>query len=124
MDEGANAGNSAELQPGGERRRILVVGDNPDVGSFTAQILEDHGYRISWASSAEEALVQLNGPAGDFDPVFSDVRKPGMGGLTLARDCRTLHPPPPVLPASRYRPTTPPVGHPGVALLVQPYPAP
>ncbi|MFJ4345539.1 ATP-binding protein [Pseudomonas sp. NPDC089401] len=121
--EAASADTTAELQPGGERRRILVVEDNPDVGSFTAQILEDHGYRISWASSAEQALAQLNGPAGNFDAVFSDVVMPGMGGLALARELRRQRPQLPVILTSGYSEAIAEGGHQGFAFLAKPYSA-
>ncbi|MFZ5937251.1 ATP-binding protein [Pseudomonas sp. HS6-2] len=110
-------------QPRGERRRILVVEDNPDVGSFTAQILEDHGYQIRWASSAEDALVQLaNSPEG-FDAVFSDVVMPGMGGLALARQLRRQRPQLPVILTSGYSEAIAEGGHQGFAFLAKPYSA-
>jgi signal transduction histidine kinase len=119
----ANADDNAQAQPVGERRRILVVEDNPDVGSFTSQILQDHGYRISWASSAEEALSQLNGPNGDFDAVFSDVVMPGMGGLALARELRKQRPQLPVILTSGYSEAIAEGGHQGFAFLAKPYSA-
>ncbi|MFJ4443561.1 ATP-binding protein [Pseudomonas sp. NPDC089422] len=114
---------AGDTQPAGERRRILVVEDNPDVGSFTAQFLEDQGYRISWASSAEDALAQLNGPSGDFDAVFSDVVMPGMGGLALARELRRQRPQLPVILTSGYSEAIAEGGHQGFAFLAKPYSA-
>jgi DNA-binding NtrC family response regulator len=99
------------------------VEDNPDLGNFTAQILEDHGYRISYARSAEEALTQLEGPAGDFDAVFSDVVMPGMGGLALARELRRLHPRLPVILTSGYSEAIAEGGHQGFTFLAKPYSA-
>ena len=119
----ADAPSSSQAQAQGERRRILVVEDNPDLGNFTAQILEDHGYRISYARSAEEALTQLEGPAGDFDAVFSDVVMPGMGGLALARELRRLHPRLPVILTSGYSEAIAEGGHQGFTFLAKPYSA-
>jgi len=118
-----NAERSTQAQPAGERRRILVVEDNPDVGSFTAQMLQDHGYRASLASSAEEALAQLNGPNGDFDAVFSDVVMPGIGGLALARELRRQRPQLPVILTSGYSEAIAEGGHQGFAFLAKPYSA-
>ena len=115
--------DTAHAQHVGVRRRILVVEDNPDVGSFTAQILQDHGYRISWASSAEEALAQLNDPNGHFDAVFSDVVMPGMGGLALARQLRRQRPQLPVILTSGYSKAIAGGGHQGFAFLAKPYSA-
>ncbi|QHG65802.1 GAF domain-containing hybrid sensor histidine kinase/response regulator [Pseudomonas putida] len=110
-------------QLSGQRRRILVVEDNPDVGSFTAQILEDHGYQISWASSAEDALVQLDNAPEGFDAVFSDVVMPGMGGLALARQLRRQRPQLPVILTSGYSEAIAEGGHQGFAFLAKPYSA-
>lgn len=119
--EDASAGSQPQVQ--GERRRILVVEDNPDLGSFTAQLLEDHGYQISYARSAEEALAQLTGPAGDFDAVFSDVVMPGMGGLALARELRRQRPQLPVILTSGYSEAIAEGGHQGFTFLAKPYSA-
>ncbi|QXH54694.1 ATP-binding protein [Pseudomonas maumuensis] len=109
--------------PGGERRHILVVEDNPDVGSFTAQILRDHGYRISWAISAEDALMQIAAEQDGFDAVFSDVVMPGMGGLALARELRRSQPRLPVILTSGYSEAIAEGGHQGFAFLAKPYSA-
>ncbi|WP_350298015.1 ATP-binding protein [Pseudomonas putida] len=119
--EDASAGSQPQVE--GERRRILVVEDNPDLGSFTAQLLEDHGYQISYARSAEEALAQLTGPAGDFDAVFSDVVMPGMGGLALARELRRQRPQLPVILTSGYSEAIAEGGHQGFTFLAKPYSA-
>ncbi|WDY56175.1 ATP-binding protein [Pseudomonas sp. PSKL.D1] len=107
----------------GSKRRILVVEDNPDLGTFTSQILEDHGYRISWANSAEAALTQLASPDGQFDAVFSDVVMPGMGGLALARQLRLERPQLPVILTSGYSDAIAEGGHQGFAFLAKPYSA-
>ncbi|HEK1685341.1 TPA: response regulator [Pseudomonas putida] len=104
-------------------RRILVVEDNRDVGSFTAQILKDHGYQISWATSAEDALAQLHMTPLGFDVVFSDVVMPGMGGLALARELRRSRPQLPVILTSGYSDAIAEGGHQGFAFLAKPYSA-
>ncbi|MNE73814.1 Blue-light-activated protein [compost metagenome] len=47
------AQSSSAPRVDGDRRRILLVEDNPDVDGFTVQMLEDQGYCICWACSAE-----------------------------------------------------------------------
>ncbi|MCX2890121.1 MULTISPECIES: ATP-binding protein [Pseudomonas] len=122
-DHAEDATATRQQQAEGGRRRILVVEDNPDLGNFTAQILEDQGYRISYARSAEEALAQLTGPAGDFDAVFSDVIMPGMGGLALARELRRQRPQLPIILTSGYSEAVAEGGHQGFAFLAKPYSA-
>ncbi|MFF5865619.1 ATP-binding protein [Pseudomonas sp. NPDC012596] len=121
--EHADAAALPQPEEGGAQRRILVVEDNPDLGAFTAQILEDHGYRISWVSSAEEALAALAGPGGEFDAVFSDVVMPGMGGLALAHELQRLRPQLPVILTSGYSDAIAEGGHQGFAFLAKPYSA-
>jgi PAS domain S-box-containing protein len=75
----------AFTSPTGTGQRVLVVEDNVDVGTFATQILEDLGYRTTWAANAEEALDRIGPDGADFDVVFSDVVMPGMGGVELAR---------------------------------------
>jgi len=109
--------------PHGQRRRILVVEDNADVGSFTAQILRDHGYQISWATSAEDALAQIASAESAFDAVFSDVVMPGIGGLALGRELRRSHPQLPVILTSGYSEAIAEGGHQGFEFLAKPYSA-
>ncbi len=123
MTEVQAIGPGTPLAPHGARRRILVVEDNPDVGGFTAQILRDHGYQISWATSAEEALGQIATAQEPFDAVFSDVVMPGIGGLALARGLRDSHPALPVILTSGYSEAIAEGGHQGFAFLAKPYSA-
>lgn len=105
------------------KRRILVVEDNADVGNCTTQMLKDHGYQVSLALCAEDALAQLSGAQGQFDAVFSDVVMPGMGGLALAKELRRSRPQTPVILTSGYNEAMAEGGHQGFAFLAKPYSA-
>ncbi len=61
--------------------RILVVDDDPDILDYLSSLLEDHGYRVRTAASADAALAALP----DFQPhtVLVDVLMPGRSGLDL-----------------------------------------
>jgi PAS domain S-box-containing protein len=104
-------------------QRVLVVEDNVEVGTFATQILEDLGYRTTWAANAEEALDRIGLDGSDFDVVFSDVVMPGMGGLALAKELRRRLPHLPVLLASGYSHVLAQDGHDGFRLLHKPYSA-
>jgi len=82
--------------------RILIVEDNPDVGTFAAAALIDLGHRIVLAQNADEALRHLDQPGDRFDFVFSDVMMPGMNGIDLARVIRRRIPTIPILLTSGY----------------------
>jgi PAS domain S-box-containing protein len=87
---------------GGLGHRVLVVEDNPDVGEFSTELLEDLGYATEWARSADEALAMLAEDKSAFDLVFSDVIMPGMNGVDLATTIRDKYPGLPVVLTSGY----------------------
>ena len=107
----------------GDGQCVLVVEDNVEVGRFATQILEDCGYRTTWAANAEEALDRLGPDGSGFDVVFSDVVMPGMGGIALARLLRRRLPDLPVLLASGYSHVLVQDGLEGFEMLHKPYSA-
>lgn len=65
---------------------ILVVEDEPDERFLAAEMLEETGFEVIEAETAERALAILNDRGDDVTVVFSDVRTPGtIGGFELAR---------------------------------------
>jgi len=109
--------------PTGDGQCVLVVEDNVEVGRFATQILEDLGYRTTWAANAEEALEKLGPDGAGFDAVFSDVVMPGMGGIELAKHLQRRLPDLPVLLASGYSHVLAQDGSHGFELLHKPYSA-
>ena len=61
--------------------RILVVDDDPDILDYLASLLEDHGYVVRTAASADTALSALAGFVPDT--VLVDALMPGRSGLDL-----------------------------------------
>ena len=112
-----------EAFPTGDGQCVLVVEDNVEVGRFATQILEDFGYRTTWAANAEEALEKLGSDGAGFDAVFSDVVMPGMGGIELAKILQRRLPDLPVLLASGYSHVLAQDGLHGFELLHKPYSA-
>ena len=112
-----------EAFPTGNGQCILVVEDNVEVGRFATQILEDLGYRTTWAANAEEALDKLGADGLGFDAVFSDVVMPGMGGIELAKHLHRRFPDLPVLLASGYSHVLAQNGSHDFELLHKPYSA-
>ncbi|HEX9946437.1 MAG TPA: PAS domain S-box protein [Allosphingosinicella sp.] len=80
--------------------RVLLVEDNDHVREFAHQLLDDLGYRVLSAASAEEALERLD--SEEVDLLFSDVVMPGRSGVELARLARQRDPDLPILLASGY----------------------
>ena len=88
-----------EARAGGS---VLLVEDNPDVASVSAEILAQLGYDVRVAGNAEAALQSLE-EGGPVDVVVSDIVMAGrMDGVALARQLRQSFPDLPVLLVSGY----------------------
>lgn len=72
------------------KARILVVDDDPDIIDYIEALLEDHGYEVRTARTADEAVRALDLFAAQA--VIIDVLMPGRSGLdllvSLRRDSR------------------------------------
>lgn len=55
---------------------ILLVDDQIELLTLTADLLEEFGYDVVTAMSAEQAL-QKNGQDGAFDRLITDIPTPG-----------------------------------------------
>ncbi|MDY6964809.1 MAG: response regulator [Halobacteriota archaeon] len=64
-------------------KTILVVEDNPDNLDLVTEILEDEGYIVTGANSAEEG-IRLVGE-DDVDLVLMDIGLPDMDGLEATK---------------------------------------
>jgi PAS domain S-box-containing protein len=84
----------------GDGRTVLLVEDNDHVRAFAEHLLEDLGYEVVSAASAEQALQMLE--TRDIDVVFSDIVMPEMSGLDLARLLAERRPELPVVLATGY----------------------
>ncbi len=69
---------------------ILVVDDEKNYLLVLGALLEDEGYKISTAPSAEAALTLLQ----EFEPdlLITDMRMPGMSGLQLVEKAHAAYP--------------------------------
>ncbi|WP_232630191.1 response regulator [Methylobacterium sp. Leaf118] len=75
-----------DARPTGRKPVILVVEDEPDERFLAAELLEEKGFEVIEAETAERALDILHERGERIDVVFSDVRTPGtIGGFELAR---------------------------------------
>src|SRR5260370_6776584 len=62
---------------------VLVVDDEPDSAALTALVLTEAGYDCSSCTNAGSALTFMKDRRRDV--VVTDVRMPGMDGVTVAR---------------------------------------
>ncbi|MBY9063353.1 PAS domain S-box protein [Sphingomonas yunnanensis] len=123
--EQAEPESDAEANARGNGAFVLIVEDNPEVGNFATQALQELGYDTRLASDAQKALAALrdsgSGDGSGFDVVFSDVVMPGMSGIELGQEVRRLYPDLPVVLTSGYSTVLAQNGTHGFELLQKPY---
>jgi signal transduction histidine kinase/CheY-like chemotaxis protein len=92
-----------ESAPAPEHRELLLVEDNDELGQATETLLTLFGYRVTRASSAEEAIEMLDAGTIHFDVVLSDVVMPGgMSGVSFAQYLQKNIPEMPVILITGY----------------------
>ena len=65
--------------------RVLVVDDEEFLRSIVRERLEIAGYSVEEASNGNEALAMLQS-SGPYSVLLTDIRMPGMDGITLLRE--------------------------------------
>jgi len=81
-----DSGNTA-----GKSRRMLLVDDEAEVLSTSAETLGSLGYEVVCAATAQEALEALASATG-IEVMLADVLMPGTNGVDLAREARRQQP--------------------------------
>ena len=90
-DEGHKNGKNVR------RHKILIVDDDPSIRSILSQILkENSSYIPVLAENGERALDVLKKDKG-IDVVLTDIQMPGMTGLELLKEVKSLYPTLPVV---------------------------
>ena len=73
-----------EAEASGDRPRLLIIEDEPDLRGYLTRIFTKDGYAVEAAGDAESALVWLQENADNPpDMVITDVMLPGQSGLDL-----------------------------------------
>lgn len=81
-------------------RKVLVVDDDPVVGTSFNRVLSGKGYIVVAAENGFDALAKLK--AEKFDVVFTDLRMPGMDGVQVAERVKAAQPWVPVVLVTGY----------------------
>jgi excisionase family DNA binding protein len=71
-----------------ERPRILVVDDEPAVRTLVAKTLTACDYTVETAEDGPTALERMQSTA--YDLLITDLKMPGMDGLSVVREVRRL----------------------------------
>jgi len=80
----------AELLGGSET--ILLVEDDPTLRRVLERVLSSCGYHVHEAGNGADALSLVERLEEPIDLLISDVILPGLGGIYLARQLRTVYP--------------------------------
>ena len=67
--------------------RVLVVEDDPGIGSLVSEDLRDQGYAVDWAQDGDEGYALLS--SFPYDLVVLDLTLPGRDGLSITRELRS-----------------------------------
>lgn len=81
---------------------VLFVEDEPDLGPFMAEALEQRGYTVLLARDGAEALERLSSAERPADVIVSDDDMPRMRGRDLFAASRRLPDPPPFVMVSGF----------------------
>jgi excisionase family DNA binding protein len=86
IDNWLAANRSAGRTEGAARPRILVVDDEQAVRDLLAKTLETADYEVDTAPDGATAIEYLK--ANGYDLLVTDLRMPGMDGLSVIREGR------------------------------------
>ncbi|TAN21250.1 MAG: response regulator transcription factor [Acidobacteria bacterium] len=76
--------------------RVLVIEDEKRMASLIARSLRSEGYDVDLAASGRRAVDLAEG-SSEYDAIILDLRLPGMDGLEVCRQLRSLNLQAPVL---------------------------
>ncbi len=73
-------------------RRLLIVDDEETLtfSLYQSFIIADKDYEVSTADSGEEALRKMK--ENPYDLIITDIFMPGISGIDLLREVKTLYP--------------------------------
>jgi two-component system KDP operon response regulator KdpE len=69
-------------------RRILVVDDEAQIRRVMRSVLGAQGYEVIEAECGESALKLIH--SGKYDLILLDVNMPGISGIDVCREVRTI----------------------------------
>jgi len=81
-------------------KKILVVDDEENIRFLYKEELEDHGYCVTVASTAEEAMAKIQEDKPDI--ITLDIKMPGMDGIEFMRKLKEEKKEIPIILCSAY----------------------
>lgn len=96
-DTGSEREASKPVAPRGDHQQVLVVDDESTLVDLLIEVLSELGYVPAGFTSSSEALAAFRAHPGRFDAVITDERMPGLPGLSLIREIRSIRKTIPIL---------------------------
>ena len=93
-------GEPREVETTREQPEVLVVDDDAAVRELLAKALTGAGYQVEVAVDGPSALVKLGEKA--YDLMITDLKMPGLDGLSVIREARRTCPSLPVIVITGY----------------------
>jgi excisionase family DNA binding protein len=84
--EGARSTNSSPADVSAERPKVLVVDDEEAIRNLVASTLSTADYEVDTAPDGPSAVDRLKNT--DYDLLITDLKMPGMDGLSVIREAR------------------------------------
>ncbi len=86
--------------PSSDRRTILLVEDEQDIGALWLELLPSEGWRVLWARDGAEAVRLFRAHRDEIALLFTDIGLPSLDGWQVAEALRAESPGLPLLIAS------------------------
>ncbi|MFQ5450751.1 MAG: response regulator [Nitrospinaceae bacterium] len=81
-------------------KKVLVIDDEENIRLLYKEELEDEGYQVTLASTAEDAMDKINQSKPDI--ITLDIKMPGMDGIEFMRKLKEEKREIPVILCSAY----------------------
>lgn len=100
LDSSRQTGRAGDKDRPGDRPRILVVDDEQAVRDLLAKTLTMADYDVDAAPDGATAIDRMR--AVEYDLLITDLKMPGMDGLSVIREARRATPDLPVIIITGY----------------------
>jgi len=73
-----------------DKKRILIIDDDPGIGESLSDIFQEKGYLVFIATKGSEAIGKLK--KTNFNIALIDIKLPDMSGIALLKEVREINP--------------------------------
>lgn len=81
------------------QKNILIIDDDEDLSFIMSEMLENYGYKVSYAENAETAFEMFS--ENKYDLILLDINLPGTTGFEVCRELREVSDVPVIFASAR-----------------------